>query len=593
MTGQRGIGRMEMRGRPVAVIGLAVVIALGGLVAGRSSTLPRGGPGATLGGSPDEPDRDVGATDAATVVRFSVVLEQPGAAQLRVFLDGLDDPSSPDYRAFLPAKDFGRRFGLPDRDIDTVERWLEGRGFDVTSRPAQRTSLGVRGTAGQVEAAFGVALRDRIDPLGRRYHAPDAEPPVPTDLTSLVASITDLDSEPHDPSGVPLYGAPGGQLTPAAVARAYEIEAMHARGLYGEGQTIGIVSFDTFLKEDVDAFDVAAGIAAIAGKPSPAVRVDRLPDAGLTPGRNTNEVNLDIDVVRTIAPLAQIIDYEAPNDGAFAPVLREINDRGLVDIVTISWGRCERKKSASQRKAADMEFEAAYAADINVFVASGDHGAYGCRYFPTPTGQPRYRDLGLSADYPSVNPHVIAVGGTYLSVLTDGTYLAETAWDDALSGWATGGGVSTEYDRSAWQLGPGVDNRYTTGKRQVPDVAGPADDASGFMVVYTPPGKARRTTTSGGTSAASPFWAASMILVRQLAEQRGVGRDGRGRLGHLAPLLYDLAQSAPAGALFHDITIGGNLYHDATSGWDYATGLGSPRVGPLADAIIQRLGSGH
>jgi subtilase family serine protease len=123
----------------------------------------------------------------------------------------------------------------------------------------------------------------------------------------------------------------------------------------------------------------------------------------------------------------------------------------------------------------------------------------------------------------------------------------------------------------------------------VPDVAGPGDPASGFMVVYSPPSKPRNTYTIGGTSASSPFWAASMILVRQLAEKDGVGRNGRGRLGHLAPLLYDLAESAPAGTLFHDITIGSNLYHEATTGWDYATGLGSPRVGPLADAIVARL----
>ena len=57
-------------------------------------------------------------------------------------------------------------------------------------------------------------------------------------------------------------------------------------------------------------------------------------------------------------------------------------------------------------------------------------------------------------------------------------------------------------------------------------------------------------------------------------------------LGALGPTLYEVAAAQPAGAVFHDITRGGNLFDNATPGWDYATGLGTPRGTPLAQAIV-------
>jgi kumamolisin len=385
-----------------------------------------------------------------------------------------------------------------------------------------------------------------------------------------------------------LLAIPDRLLFPADVARAYEIDALHADGLRGEGQTIGIVSFDTFLDADVDAFDAATEIGQRAGRAPLPVKVVRLRGAATRPGEGSGEVTLDIDVIRSIAPAAQIIDYESPN-GPFGPVMKEIVRRQEVDIVSISWGLCERDKDPNEMLADDQEFAAAAAAGISVFVASGDHGASDCRFWPLPEDNSRYRDLGLSVTSPG-GPDVIMVGGTYLSVTTSGDYFDEVGWEDPLTGWGTGGGVSLVYDRPVWQKGAGVDNGYSTGKRQVPDVAGPADPDSGFLVYHTDEGDSEPTAGRvGGTSAAAPFWAASMLLARQLAERQHVHAAGFGVLGGLGPLLYQLSAASQPGALFHDIVRGGNLYHDATVGWDYATGLGSPRVAPLAQAIVDSL----
>ena len=60
-------------------------------------------------------------------------------------------------------------------------------------------------------------------------------------------------------------------------------------------------------------------------------------------------------------------------------------------------------------------------------------------------------------------------------------------------------------------------------------------------------------------------------------------------LGPLGPTLYQVSAEQPAGAVFHDVVRGGNLLYSAGPGWDYSTGLGSPRVAPLANAIVEYL----
>ena len=79
--------------------------------------------------------------------------------------------------------------------------------------------------------------------------------------------------------------------------------------------------------------------------------------------------------------------------------------------------------------------------------------------------------------------------------------------------------------------------------------------------------------TVGGTSAAAPFWAASMLLAQQYAAKKGVSKHC-----FLAPILYRLGTTKQPYAAFHDVRAGGNRYYDARPGWDYATGLGSPDV---------------
>lgn len=525
--------------------------------------------GAPISSATPTPLVDVGPTAADRDIAFELVLEFPGREAMQAYARSIGDPSSDHYRRFLTADQIGARFGLANDDLARVTAWAARHGISIIATSPQRIAISVGAPAGTIEGLFGVTLRDYVDAAGRTFHAPTDEPRVPAALDGLVAAIEGLDGRPSERpaySGIIAAGPEGG-MKPPFIDRAYELEGLRAQNLHGEGQTVAIVSLDTFDPADVAMFDKLAGTS---GPPVERVKVS---GGVATPGDGQGEVNLDIDVIRAVAPQAQILDYEAPNKGgAIAAVIDQIVKDGRADIVTISWGTCELSRSPASMARMASSMAAAAAAGITVFVASGDHGAYDC------IDQAR-TDLRLAVDSPAGDVNVIGVGGTYLSMLEDGTYIDEVAWVEPLTGWAPGGGVSVYNPRPSWQTGAGVDNERSSGMRQVPDVAAVADPTSGFLTVSE--GEAG---SGGGTSAASPFWAGFTVLVRQLAE-----REGAGPLGALGPTLYALAAAQPSGAVFHDVTRGGNLFDHAGPGWDYATGLGTPRCTPLARAIVDHL----
>lgn len=573
----------------MTVFWLLVAVALVGSVGCSTAVIPANGStqnaGATdTGNSDDAAPTPIGPTAADEVIQFTVSLNLLDEQGLADFLTRLNDPASADFHRYLTAAEFGGRFGLPEEDVARVLSWLESGGLTAAAMP-QRTSIAVSGSAAAVNRLLEVTLEDWSTADGDRFHRPNTDPAVPAKVGAQVATILGLDTEPVlEPAfgGILASGVPAGGLVPKTVARAYEIEPLHEAGFRGEGQVVAIVSFDTYTASDVDFFDEREGFD------SPTVEQVRVDGARETPGSDTGEVALDIQVIRGIAPKARIINYEGPNtnDGYAALMARIVAD-GLAKIVNISWGLCEKYTVRDSVRAEEREFAAAFAAGISTFVSSGDDGAFDCRRLAI-FSDPFKRDLSAGASWPATSPSTIGVGGTFLSVREDGTYINEVGWEDPLSGAGGGGGLSTIMDRPSWQVGAGVENAASNRKRQVPDVAGPADPSSGFLVVYTEPGRGLVGGQVGGTSAAAPFWAGSMALAAQMAAGEGVDS-----LGALGPTLYQVSAEQPAGAVFHDIIRGGDLLFQAGPGWDYSTGLGTPRVAPLARALVDFLKQGR
>jgi subtilase family serine protease len=306
------------------------------------------------------------------------------------------------------------------------------------------------------------------------------------------------------------------------------------------------------------------------------------------------EVDLDLQVIAGVAPRARIVDYDGPSvpsiGRSLADIYNQIESDGQAHIVTTSYGECEAAlaaRSPGDQQLVDDSLKALEAHGVTVFVATGDTGAYACLQIwqiePASSLPSVITQRAVQA--PASSPYVVAVGGTRLDLRSNGSYLAESAWSNPLQRSGGGGGVSLDEPRPAWQRGPGVTTAGANpdGHRQVPDVSGPADPFSGFFDCSTPPPPAAAQPAcgpgNGGTSAAAPFWAASMLLVQQYGAQHGAGD-----LDHCfaAPILYRLAATIQPVAPFHRITLGNNGFYPARPGWNYATGLGTPDVFNLA-----------
>jgi subtilase family serine protease len=515
-------------------------------------------------GRPDKPVL-LGATNPRTTIDFSLVLRLPGRLRLLRFLNGLEDPASPTYHHFIDATTFGERFGVSRGVLDQAAARLAADGVQVTHSYPQRTTLDVRSNAGTIDRLFGVRLMSWRGAGGRRFHAPVGEAIVPPDLRQAVAAVAGLDSaavETRDATAIQ-------STTPGTATNAYDVSPLARQHITGRGESIAVVEFGQFEQSDLDGFDQQFGLPAVTPSDVPV-------DGGATDDSASSvaEADLDFEVAHEIAPGAELLDYSAPQStgsGAdtFGAVVDQIVADGKASIVSDSWGSCEPTTPASDIRRDEQAIEAAAARGISIFVAAGDTGAYTCQ-------DNNASDHRLSVDWPASSPFAISVGGTSLSMTQTGAYQGETAWNDTLEQSGGGGGLSVDYARPDWQVGPGVSNSFSDGKRQLPDVAADADPWSGWDT-YT----GGAIQVAGGTSAAAPFWAAATSLIAQYAGEHGIRR-----LGFVDPMLYAVAARPQRGPGFHDITSGTNRYYPSTSGWDFATGLGSPDVYHLAQDVV-------
>jgi kumamolisin len=539
---------------------LATAAALA-IAAGLTIALAHGGR-SSASGSPVT--RPVGPAPASARIGFALVLRLPGGARLRAALAAIENPRSPRFRHFIGPSAFGRKFGISSEALIALVSKARAAGLTVTATYPQRTELDVSATIGTIERLFSVRLLRYTDRAGHSYYAPSSEPKVPPVFKPQVDGVVGLDTRPR----LIAHDVPTGGLTPSLAASGYDIAALHAAGASGQGQRIAVISFSAFNPSDPPAYAQQYGISG----PEPQV----IPvDGGTTDTAGQAEANLDIDVIRAIAPAAQILFYESPNNGAeYSRMINQIVRSGNVQIISSSWGQCELGLDPQERAADSAALSSAIAAGVTMFVATGDAGAYDCQG-QDPT------DHRLSVDWPASSADAVAVGGTRLYLGPNDTYQKETAWEDQLSDGGGGGGFSSGDARPSWQSGPGVLDSFSNGHRQLPDVAADADPATGWSIYV-----GGSLGQAGGTSAAAPFWASSMLLVEQYAASAGVRR-----LGFVDPLLYALAASRQPFAPFHPVSGGGNRFYQASAGWNPATGLGSPDVFNLARDVVAYLRS--
>ena len=217
-------------------------------------------------------------------------------------------------------------------------------------------------------------------------------------------------------------------------------------------------------------------------------------------------------------------------------------------------------------------------------------GTLGYAWVTDTNGGDVVQNLNLGVSDPASQPYVTAVGGTSVTAL--GPAPTEKVWNDQLnySEGAGGGGISQTFSMPAYQqpLGTvsgssGTPCANASGNcREVPDVSADADPSTGYVIYDSVNGLGWNAL--GGTSGAAPLWAAVLAVVAS-ANGNTTG------YGALNPSLYLLAQKSP-GTYLNDVTSGNNDYNatnggqfPAMSGYDMATGLGTPVASQLASGL--------
>ncbi len=580
-----------------------------------------------VGNHPASVPADWRPLPAGQVLHLRAVLALRNTDQLSKLEADLQDRDSPLYHRWLTTDQFISRFGPTTQQMQAVAGWLTRQGLRVTASDIRQRSVEFSGHPATVAPAFQTALVGD----GRSY-ANLGDPLVPADLAPIIQAVLGLSkfsqSAPAGAGGsvsfpdvtIPPVGTAFG---PSDLYTFYDEKPLISGGNRGTGNPDCIAMAEN---NDVDDGTVAAFNDQFG---LPPVTLTRVLVDGTDPGldEDHSEAFLDVEWGHAVAPNTPIYFYIGD---FFDDVARAVADN-LCGVITASISeQCPDVPSIIGYNSTLVQ---AVMQGQTVFHAAADYGANfpcgkavpippfykdqtvsNCGSPPMPEGDKGATFAQPSVDEQAASPYLTSVGGTMfdpvydsagndISVIGDNL---ETAWNEGGTlpdhcpiKDATGGGQSTLFPKPAWQKGFGVPD---DGVRDVPDIALGAngDGAPGFFIAtcHELPCNLPATieqcndknkdticfTTSGGTSIASPMWAA---LSRLIAQSQGVTR-----LGNINPRLYELGNLLNPVLGLHDITIGNNVDnpctdgncitgYDAGPGFDLVSGWGTPDFAAL------------
>jgi kumamolisin len=456
------------------------------------------------------------------------------------------------------------RFGADPAAAAQLEAWLKAEGFQIEKVSADHTSVYALAPISTIEQSLQVHMVPVVKD-GVTYISADGPPSLPADIGASVRAIAGLQPyrrinkhfrqllapENLNPEPAINFAPP---YLPREILTAYGAASLN---LTGQGQTIAIL-IDTFPNaSDLQAFWKAAGVSVTMAQ------IAEINVSGGTTPAPSGEETLDASWSSSIAPGANIRIYAAGElsfpaiDAALDAIVADLPTYPSLCQLSISLGLGETYMVKDEVQTQHAKFLKLAAAGVNVFVSTGDAGSN-----PDQTGHSS--NGPLQAEYESTDTAVIAVGGTSLTLNSDGSIASEIAWASG------GGGRSVLFSRQAWQTGNGVPSGTD---RLVPDVASAADPNTGAFLVLN-----GSTLTIGGTSWSAPTWAGICALINQARIAAG-----QPALPYLGPLIYPLNGAAA----FHDITQGSNGAYRAGPGYDLCTGLGAPNVAALVQALTR------
>jgi subtilase family serine protease len=531
-------------------------------------------------------------------VHFAVSLNLTDAAGLERYVESVSTPWSPLYRHFLTPEQVGRAFGPSQKDVSATVSFLENSGFKIVDVAKNGFTVVAEGTAAQVEGAFKTKLGyvARVDSHGKAgtYRTNLKALQVPAAIAPKILSVDGIDTairkRPHNTS----------TLNPTLYRPGYSGSQTYAAGFYGQGMNVAIANWDGYRLNNIPYWTSTYGLPVPSGGSGSNIHIKEV-GTGTTYGAGTpeGEGDLDLQAVLMAAPLANVYDYDDATSDTAAPITTysKISSDNIADVVTESYGWETSDNSTyygSTWTSAHNIHLSLSAQGITYLAATGDSGTSN---FPS---------RGARYGYPDIDPEVLNVGGSVLTVNSStGARVSETTW--GLSGGYGGTGGFDPYDTSAhgfaFNVAPSYQTTYISSKtskynyRLLPDVVSSAGGKNGLgsetsnsgwalTIFYNtgtgssyPPGT---SIAIDGTSIASPATAGSLTALegRYFSAVTPNGSRSNVRFGRMQTTLYSIGTNS---SVFNDITTGssiGDLPGTSTAatpaaGWDYATGWGS------------------
>lgn len=391
---------------------------------------------------------------------------------------------------------------------------------------------------------------------------------------------------------------------PRQIQNAYNLPELYAQGEEGQGQTIVIVdSFGSPTAEhDLAKFD------KIFKLPEPPSFQIIQPAGVVRPFEKDNvemagwafETDLDIEYAHTIAPKANILLVETPEEETegvqgFPQIVTAENyviEHHLGQVISQSFSATEESfPTHAALLGLRSAYESAAANNVTVLDAAGDEGTAGVNEHEEFL---KHR----TAEWPASDPLVTGIGGTMLHLNEAGERTApDSVWDDIPFGIdaSGGGGPSHVFELPAFQK---LVKTHSGNRRATPDISMSAAVNGGVLVLTgyktDVAGEPPPNTLSivGGTSEATPLFSGIVALADQIAGSP---------VGDINQKLYELESDPESGIV--DVTEGENPYivldeeenplftvkgYKAKKGYDMASGLGTVNGFVFAHALAGR-----
>ena len=384
-----------------------------------------------------------GTTPASTPETVSFVLREQNVGSLEAQVEQ-------GVRNYLSVSQFASTYGQTSANIAALTSYLAHYGITTTVY-ADNVDVSATGTAGDFDAALSVTQNQYHVPAlpgagglngipAQNVHGNAQSPLLPYRLAHFVLAILGLTNygpyasqavhmnaglapQTGSSSSCPSYTPPGQPVVagnyacnlPSNFAANYGLDGLYNQGANGSGRTLAIVTLAAVDPGAPQYFWSNIAHIPSTGRTFTVQNIDGGPGAP-SDASGTGETDLDLEQSGSLAPGANVIDYQAPNtDPGFADAFFTAASQNTADTVSTSWGESETalqylilagQEASTYNAAFDEAFLELAVQGQSAFDASGDAGAYDAS-----------RDLGttnLSVDTNPDSPYITATGGTTL-----------------------------------------------------------------------------------------------------------------------------------------------------------------------------------